>query len=127
MGLLSRSKSQRRVTLRVTADGAPAAFDALILFDQRRVFKGQTLRGQHTPFEIDLPDTDVTIVVQRRDHHRRVIAEYEVTASGKRQTWGRSWQPTSVLQRRGGRIVCAGLPEHTDPGNDVPPIGALAI
>jgi len=100
-----------RATLRVTAaEAPPAVFDALILFAGGRAApSSRRLRGEATPFMLDLPDEDVTVVVQPRDPGRRLIAEYEREVSGRRVLFGRSWMPTPVLHRRRGGIVCTGL------------------
>jgi hypothetical protein len=123
MGLLTPLRGQRRATLRVTADGAPAVFDALLVFDGARPrLAARELSGERTPFALDLPDVDVTIVVQPRDPGRPVVAEYEREVNGRRRLWGRAWRGTPVLRRRGGAIICAGLPGRAGPAAGAPAI-----
>ncbi|MDQ3949196.1 MAG: hypothetical protein M3282_02525 [Gemmatimonadota bacterium] len=112
MGPGTLFRRPRRATLRVSAEGAPATFDALLVFDggPRRRAETRVLRGECTPFTLDLPDRDVTVVVQPRERARRLVAEYVREVGGRRVLWGRSWLATPVLQRRGGGILCAGLP-----------------
>ena len=119
-----------RATLRVTAaDAEPAAFDALILFGGRRGVPGsRQLRGEATPFRLELPDEDVNVVIRPRDRGRQLIAEYERELGGRRVLFGRSWMPMPVLQRRRGGIVCTGLSASDDaPGSDDSGLVAPAI
>lgn len=116
MGILQRLRHPSRATLNVTA-GEATIFDALLVFDGGwRRPETRVLRGELTPFTMDLPDRDVTIVVQPRDHAQTVVAEYARERNGRRVAWGRSWLATPVLHRRGGSLICAGLP--TSDGQD---------
>jgi|SRR6185437_3027033 len=110
-----------RATLRVTAaESEPAVFDALILLGGGHAASSpRRLRGEATPFNLDLPDEDMTVVIQPRDPGRRLIAEYEREVGGRRVLLGRSWMPTPILQRLRGGIVCTGLSASDDvPGPD---------
>ena len=110
MGILQHLRQPSRATLRVTAAEA-TTFDALLVFDGGwRRPETRVLRGELTPFTMDLPDRDVTVVVQPRDHARTVCAEYARERKGRRVAWGRSWVATPVLHRRGGSLICAGIP-----------------
>src|SRR5215210_2989245 len=117
----------RHVTLRITSESGPAIFDALVLFDRHRGFETQRFSGQQTPFETELSDGDVTIVVRPRDATHAVAAEYEVAVAGKRRLWIRSWADMPVLRRHRGGVIGAGLPGPHLPGTDEPPVGAPAI
>lgn len=116
MSIRQLLRRRGRATLRVTAaEGEPALFDALILFaGGRGAPTPRRLRGEATPFTLDLPDEDVTVVVQPRDSARPLVAEYERQVNGRRVLLGRSWMPTPVLQRRRGGIVCTGLSASDD-------------
>jgi hypothetical protein len=128
MSLLSMFGASRHVTLRVTSESGPATFDALVIFDRRRGFETQSLLSQQTPFETELADGDVTIVIRPLDPSHTVVAEYEVAVSGKRRLWVRSWQTTPiVLRRRRGGVISAGLPDPHPPSAEGSPVGALAI
>jgi len=125
MDLLSMF-SPKRVTLRVTSERDPATFDALVVFDGRHGFATQRFSEQRTPFEAQLSDGDVTIVVRPRDVEHPVVAEYEVAVSGKRRLWVRSWAEIPVMRRRKGGVIGAGLPAPSA-GSDEPPVGAPVI
>jgi hypothetical protein len=116
MRLLSMLRGSRRATLRVSADGGPAEFDALLLFEGGRRPETRVLTAERTPFALELPDEDVTVVVRPRDRARSIVAEYAREVGGRRVLWGRSWMPTPVLRRLGGVIVCAGVPAAGDAG-----------
>jgi hypothetical protein len=115
------------VTLRVTSESGPATFDALVVFDRRRGFATQEFSEEQTPFETELSDGDVTIVVRPRDATHPVVAEYEVAVAGKRRLWIRSWADMPVLRRHRGGVIGAGLPGPHLPGTDGPHVGAPAI
>jgi len=127
MGLLSAFRPSRHVTLRVFSNGDPAKFDALVVLDRRRGFEVQNFADRETPFETELPDRDVTIVVQPRDAAHPVIAEYEVAVAGKRRLWARSWHATPVLRRHRHGIVGAGVAHRPMPDADGPAVGAPAF
>jgi hypothetical protein len=128
MKLLSMFSAPRRVTLRVTSESGSAAFDALVIFDRRRGFETQRFVGQQTPFEAELVDGDVTIVIRPLDVNHTVVAEYEVAVAGQRRLWARSWHGTPiVIRRQRGGVIAAGIPDDHPPGADGLPIGALAI
>jgi hypothetical protein len=99
----------RRTTLRLRSEGAPAAFDALLIFGGRRRGETEVIAGE-TPFERALPEREVTVVVRPRDAARPVVAEYECAVGGEPVLRGRSWAAIPVLDCRRGSIVCAGLP-----------------
>jgi hypothetical protein len=116
MRILTILRRERRATLRVSSEGDPATFDALLLFGgRRRRRETRILRGEHTPFTLELPDRDVTVVVQSRDRVRALTAEYEREVGGHRVLFGRSRFFTPVLQRRGDGIVCTGFTGPDDP------------
>jgi hypothetical protein len=127
MSLLSMFSVARHVTLRVTSESGPATFDALVVFDRRRGFATQEFSEEQTPFETELSDGDVTIVVRPRDATHPVVAEYEVAVAGKRRLWIRSWTDMPVLRRRRGGVIGAGLPGPHLPGTDESHVGAPAI
>ena len=56
---------------------AVTAFDALILF-RGRGMRTRTLNGERTPFELELPDDDCTLVVEGRDSRAELEVEYRV-------------------------------------------------
>ena len=116
MSITRRLRRHGRATLRViVAEAEPAIFDALILFaGNRGAPSPRRLRGEATPFSLELPDQDVTVVVQPRDPGRRLVAEYEREIGARRVLFGRSWMATPVLQRRRGGIVCTGLSASDD-------------
>jgi len=116
MSIRQLLRGHGRATLRITAaETEPAVFDALILFASGRTApRTRRLRGEATPFSLDLPDEDVTVVVQPRDPGRQLVAEYERELGGRRVLLGRSWMPTPVLQRLRGGIVCTGLSAFDD-------------
>jgi hypothetical protein len=118
MSVLSVFRTPARATLRVDADGGPAPFDALVIIESaRHRMVARTLRNEHTPFVLALPDQDVTVIVRPRDAARPVVAEYARERGGRRLLWGRSWDATPVLQRRGGAILCAGVPSDRPEGD----------
>jgi len=127
MNLRSMFTTARHVTLRVTSESGPATFDALVVFDRRRGFVTQEFSEEQTPFETELSDGDVTIVVRPRDATHPVVAEYEVAVAGKRRLWIRSWADMPVLRRHRGGVIGAGLPGPHPPGTDEPDVGAPAI
>jgi hypothetical protein len=128
MDLLSVFRGPARAMLRVDAEAGPAAFDALVIVEGRRGgMESRTLRDAHTPFSLALPDEDVTVVVQPRDPARPVVAEYARERGGRRVLWGRSWAPMPVLRRRGGAILCAGLPSDGPDGESDAGVTAPAI
>jgi hypothetical protein len=127
MRLLEMFGTARHVTLRISSERGPAIFDALVLFDRQRRFETQRFSGQQTPFETQLPDGDVTIVVRPRDATHPVAAEYEVTVAGKRRLWVRSWDAMPILRRRRGGVIGAGISAPDAPGADGAPVGAPTI
>jgi hypothetical protein len=127
MRLLTLFGVSSHVTLRVTSESGPAIFDAVVLFDRQRGFETKSFSGQQTPFETELSDADVTIVVRPRDASRPVVAEYEVTVAGKRRLWSRSSHGMPILRRRGGGVIGAGMADSDAPGAGGAAEGALAI
>jgi hypothetical protein len=127
MSFLSTFGAVRCVTLRVYSENRPAIFDAIVVFDRRHGCETQSFTGQATPFEVELPDVDATIVVRPRDATQRVAAEYEVAVAGKRRLWVRSWHGMPVLRRHRGGVIGAGLPVSQGPDTGTPPVSALAI
>ena len=108
----------RQAIFRVTAaDARPARFDALLIIGGHRRPTTRRLHGEQTPFELVLPDTDLTAVVQPQDGEPQVVVEYALMAGAKRVLYGRGWSPIPVLQRRGHWILVAGIgeaPEASD-------------
>jgi hypothetical protein len=125
MRLFPMFGTSRHVTLRVTSASDRATFDALAIFDRRRGFETQRFSRQQTPFETELPDGDVTIVVRPHDATQPVVAEYEVVVAGTRRLWVRSSHGMPILRRHRGGVIGAGIPDP-DAGTDGPPVGALA-
>jgi hypothetical protein len=117
MALPFAGRGRRTTTLRVRSEGAPAAFDALLLFGGRHRGETEVIAGE-TPFERALPEREVTVIVRPRDAARPVVVEYECAVGGAPVLRGRSWAAIPVLSCRRGSIVCAGLPgadPHTGP------------
>lgn len=102
-------RPRRRATLRVTApesDG-PRDFEALVLLGGRRPVP---LRfNAQTPFERELPDDDLTIVVSAADLGTPLAVEYVVARGSRVVLAGRSWWPIAVIQRRRRRVVAGGI------------------
>jgi hypothetical protein len=127
MTFLSLLGASKHVTLRVTSESGPAIFDAIVVLDRRRGFETRHFSGQQTPFETELPDADVTIMVRPRAPTHAVAAEYEVAVGEKRRLWVRSWHGTTLLRRHRGGVIGAGLPDPETPGMHGPPVNVLAI
>jgi hypothetical protein len=127
MRLLTMFRASRHVTLRVTSSNGPTLFDALVVFDRQRGFETRRFSGEQTPFETELSDGDLTIVVRPRDATHPVVAEYEVAVAGKRRLWARSWHGVPILRRRRGGVIAAGIADSDAPGADGTPVGALSI
>jgi hypothetical protein len=118
MSALSFFRTPVRATVRVDADAGPALFDALVIIEStRHGMVTRALQGERTPFVLALPDQDVTVIIRPRDPARPVTAEYARERGGRRLLWGRSWDPSPVLRRRGRAILCAGVPGES-PGGD---------
>ena len=121
-------RSPRRVTLRVTAGepGTPLTFDAMLVLGHGRMH-ARTLVGEHTPFELELPDEDCTAVVRASDPNLPCTVEYAVERAGVRQLYGRSGQPLAILERRGDGIVVGGLPMRNGLEGDDSAVAAPGI
>jgi hypothetical protein len=89
--------------------------------------EARTLVGEHTPFELELPDEDCTAVVRACDPNAPCTVEYTVERAGKRQLYGRSGEPLAILERRGGGIAVGGLPFSGPSEGGDPMVGAPAI
>lgn len=100
---------RRTVTLRITAPEStePKAFEALVVLSGRRAV-AERIQGE-TPFARTLPDRDVTIVATATEPGASLEVAYEVTRRGRSVMAGKSWWPVALVERRGGRIVAAGV------------------
>lgn len=96
------------------ASKAADAFDALILPTD-----GRTKRFEHPtrlvacsiPYESELPDTPLTLVVRARPAVGPLIVECETFApDGTRLVYGRGSQPLVVIVRSAHGIIVSGLP-----------------
>jgi hypothetical protein len=115
-------ESESRIVWRVrTADDSPqvGAFDALILAadsaSQDRL-RPSRLTGIDVPFERELPDIGLTLIVRANSHDAGLIAECDVlNADGTRRMFGRSHNSLAVFvcSRRG--IIVTGLPAPPSP------------
>ncbi len=100
---------RRTVTLRITApeSSEPRAFEALVLFSRRRI-ETERIRAE-TPFECPLPDCDVTVIAMPTEPGAPLEVAYEITRGGRSVMAARSWWPVPLIERRGGRVIAAGL------------------
>jgi hypothetical protein len=103
-----------RATLHIRSDGGPAAFDALLVLGGAGGGETQAVAGE-TPFEIPVPDGEVTVVVRPRDPGRPVVAEFACEQGGRPVGRGRGFAAIPVLHFRPGSVVCAGLPGAAKP------------
>ena len=98
-----------RASLRISSEPAGATFDVLLVCGGT---DGGAMRAHagETPFELAVPDGEVTIVVRPREPSRPVLAEYVCEAGGQPVARGRGCAAVPVLHFRPGGVTCAGLP-----------------
>jgi hypothetical protein len=102
-----------------TTDGQPraAAFDALILATERPaqdMLRPSRLIGVDVPFERELPDVGLTLVVRANNADAPVFSECDVIGpDGNRRVYGRSGHPLAVFICSDAGIVVTGLPAPT--------------
>ena len=111
------SESSGHIVLRVrTANERPfsAAFDALILaIDSRNQaqLRPSRLTGIDTPFERELPDIGLTIVLRATAGDVGLVSECDVlNPDGSRRVYGRSRSTLTVFMCSDRGIVVTGLP-----------------
>ena len=99
-----------------TPDGQPraAAFDALILAAKRPaqdIVGPSRLIGIDVPFERELPDVPLTLVVRTSSADAPLLNECDVIGpDGNRRVYGRSGSPLAVFICSEAGIVVTGLP-----------------
>jgi hypothetical protein len=112
--------------VRAQDDSAHAsAFDALVLPTDAGARAGPEdaagaarLLGAAVPYEAELPDAPLVLVVQSRAGTSPLIVEYESFGpDGSRQVYGRGSHPLVVIVRTTSGIMIGGLP----PGTAEPP------
>jgi hypothetical protein len=106
-----------RVRARDDADHA-AAFDALVVPTdagaRARLADSPRLLGAAVPYEGELPDAPLTLVVRTRTGAGPLIVEYEAFGpDGSRQVYGRGFESLVVIVRSTTGIVITGLPSAT--------------
>ena len=109
------AKAVWRVRARDDADHA-AAFDALVVPTGAReqLADSPRLLGAAVPYEGELPDAPLTLVVRTRTGAGPLIVEYEaVGPDGTRQVYGRGFESLVVIVRSTTGIVITGLPSAT--------------
>ncbi|AHG92868.1 hypothetical protein J421_5333 (plasmid) [Gemmatirosa kalamazoonensis] len=109
MDPVSAPEDRWRATLRIRSAGAPATFDALLVLGGARGGEMRAVVGE-TPFELAVPDGEVTVVVRPRDPARPVVAEFACEVGGQPAARGCGVAPVPVLHFRPGGVSCGGLP-----------------
>jgi len=109
--------SRGRIIWRVRrSDSAPqaAAFDALILASAREdheALRPSRLIGGEVPFERELPDVGLTLIVRSTSPDAVLVSECDVfNADGSRRVYGRSANPLAVFVCSDRGILVTGLP-----------------
>ena len=109
--------SSRRIIWHVrAADSSPqsAAFDALILASDPAVqdqLRPSRLTTVNVPFERELPDIGLTLVVRTNSSDVALVAECDVlNADGSRRVYGRSRSALAVFMCSDRGIIVTGLP-----------------
>jgi len=97
------------------SDARSKTFDALILSNDpalRPALGPPRLIGIRTPFEKELPDGDVTLIVRATDATVPLVSECDVLDSaGQRRVYGRSSNHLAVFVCSKSGITVTGLPE----------------
>jgi hypothetical protein len=108
------------------ADDSPhaAAFDALVLptdaSSRARLGLSPRLLGTAVPYEAELTDTPVALVVRARANAGRLIVECEaIGPDGERRVYGRATEPLAVIVRSPTGVLVTGLP--TEPADPLAP------
>lgn len=95
-------------------EAQPNAFDALVLTTDASVrasLSPTRLIGMPTPFERELPDVDLTIIVRATDATTSLVSECDVfSPSGERRVFGRSRNSLAVFICSHSGILVTGLP-----------------
>lgn len=110
----------RRATLRITS-GRPnqqVRFDAMLTLGRRHL-RVQCITAEQTPFEVELPDVDLSAVVRAHSVTDSLIVEYVVEKGDERRLYGQSRLPLAILERRASGILVGGLPA---PAIDAPAV-----
>jgi len=105
-----------RIVWRVQSANGEAqlnAFDALVLTTDasvRPTLLPARLLGMSTPFERELPDANLTIIVRANDATSFLVSECDVfDATGKRRVYGRSGNSLAVFMCSDSGIMVTGL------------------
>jgi len=103
----------------LNGEARPKAFDALLLTSDRALrdtLSPARLIGVATPFERELPDADLTIIVRTTDAASSLVSECDVLGpTGQRRVYGRSRSNLAVFVCSKSGITVTGLPE---PGSE---------
>ena len=117
------TEGQGRIVLRVQSakgEARPNAFDALILSTDpavRAKLSPARLIGMAIPFERELPDGEVTIIVRATEASSSLVSECDVFGpNGQRRVYGRSGNNLAVFVCSRSGILVTGLPE---PGSEL--------
>lgn len=120
--------SPGRIIWRVrTADSSAqaAAFDALILAhssQDQELVRPSRLINIDVPFERELPDVGLTLVVRSSSAGVGLVSECDIlNADGSRRVYGRSQNSLAVFLCSEHGIVVTGLPAAATPSIDLPP------
>jgi hypothetical protein len=110
--------SRGRIIWRVrTADSSSRtnAFDALVLASDsaaRDQLRPTRVIAADVPFERELPDLELTLIVRSNPAEPPLIVECDVlNADGSRRLYGRAHNPLAVLMCSERGIIVTGLPE----------------
>jgi hypothetical protein len=94
-----------------------AAFDALILAANssvREALRPSRLTAVDVPFERELPDVALTLIVRTNNPDAPLLSECDVLdAEGNRRVYGRSGSALAVFVCSEGGILVTGLPAPT--------------
>jgi len=111
------SESRGKILWRVRApDGQQraAAFDALILAadpSTREALRPSRLTATDVPFERELPDMALTLIVRTNNPDAPLLSECDVLgADGNRRVYGRSGSTLAVFVCSEAGILVTGLP-----------------
>jgi len=99
-----------RATLRITSavPGAELQFDAMLTLGRRRL-RARCITAAVTPYEIELPDIDLSAVVRAHRDTDALVVEYTLERDGERRLYGRSLLPLAILERRARGILVSGM------------------
>jgi hypothetical protein len=116
------SEATGKILWRVeAADGSSqtSAFDALVLAtnssDQDRLARPSRLIGLDVPYERELPDVPLTLIVRTRTGSVPLQVFCDVRGpDGERTVFGRAGRPLAVIVRTSTGILLTGLPDGED-------------